>query len=173
MRNKAVFLLLIAALVFGCARFCGRDTGAPTPPGTLRPEEKVRVEVKRHSVKVIDKDRTVTKYVPKDATVTVRKDGTVRVDVKKAGVSNDYGISLMVNESRAKLALDARRLYFYQLGLHQGVSIDPTAAKLKNMFRPLVFGSYTFRNERFSNTSLWGGTELFPVSASFGVRLAF
>lgn len=172
-KTKFIIAFLGIGFTFGLVRYCDRDRVTPTEPGKLAPGERERIEIKGKTVTVIRADKTTKTFAPDGAKVRVGKDGRVSVDVKRFGLTREFGLGAAWNGDKLKLALDAKLVYYRRLGLHLGSAYDPTASKLREIVRPLAFISYTMPSDSFANTSLWVGTELFPQRLSGGIRLAF
>lgn len=173
LKHKVIFGLIVTALAFGLIRYCDRDRVTPTEPGKLAPTERERIEVKGRTVTVINADKTTRTFAPDGAKVSIGKDGKVTVTVRRFGLTHEPGLGASWNGDKLKIALDFKLVYYRRFGFHLGGAYDPTEKKGKDIIRPLTFVSYTLPSERFANTSLWVGAELFPKKYATGIRLAF
>lgn len=174
LKHKIISGLVAAALLLGLVRYCDRDRVAPTEPNVLAPNERERIEVKGRTVTVIGSDRTTRTFAPNGVTVSVRRDGTVKVDVKKIGFTRELGLGVaLTGESKLKVSLDYKLAYYRRLGFHLGATFDHHVERAMNIARPMAIISYSMPSEKFSNTSLFAGTELFPSCYVVGLRLAF
>ncbi len=158
-----IAIAAIVLLVKGCA--------TPSVPSPLEPGETVRIEIDGRKMRITTPKGTTERFVPDTAKVTVR-DGKAEIAVKTIGVKAEFGGGFAVTADRMKLMLDSRVAYYRRLSLHAGLTIDPSADKLIDVARPLVFVAYPLMFKWTPNTSVWVGREL-PGEWCGGFRVRF
>lgn len=160
----------LAAILAGIS-LIGRGCRHDPAPGL---EEGVaqKIVVEGRKVRITTKKGTTEHFVPDTAEVTVREDGEVNVSVRKFGAKYELGGGFGMGLDRVKLVLDTRIVYAWRLSLHGGLTLDPSADKLIDVARPLVFIAYPLPFRPLPNTSVWLGREL-PGDWMGGFRVRF
>ena len=148
-----------------------------TPPDALGPGDIARVIVKGKNITTITPRKTVKEYAPGGADIRLREGGDVIVNVRKFGFSLAPGMGVAYADSRIKLGVDVRLIYWRRMGGHFGFTLDPTMQQAKDIVRPAAFASYAlpirWLEDLDISTSLCLGSELFPQRTMGQIRWGF
>jgi len=176
LKTKVILAAIVAALSLGLVRYCDRPVITPTPPGTLAPHEKERVEVRGHTVTRITEKETIKEYAPDGAKISLNKDGTISLDIRKHGFTFQPGLGYITTGDRLKPQLDAKWYFYHRFGVHTGLTFDTGVKKPLNDLGKFVhvsaFGSYALPYLDYK-LSVGAGLELFPNKYMGVIRYSF
>ena len=136
----------------------------------LRPDESLRVSVKRDQIRIIRPTGPDLVTSTRNTEISVRNDGRVVIKESKLGFTFEPGLAFVLTD-RAGLALDIQVAYLKSAGLNVGCGFLPRE-RIERAFRPYVAISYGLPFRLTPNTSVFAGMT-FQKDPIVGIKVGF